>query len=143
MNVNIPLGFEPVQFKSPFIDGNGPVYALADGMRFGMRVEERHCNLAGSVHGGMLATLADFAMGRALARQRKNLQRLVTLNLNLDYVGRAPAGTWIEALVQIKKQEGSVVFAICEIREGERIVLVASGVFKFLGGRDGQAPSPQ
>lgn len=140
MTAEIPPGFVLVDYTSPFLDVNGPVYIHADTgfPRFGLRVEARHCNLSGLVHGGMLATLADFAMGRALARQRENLQRLVTLSLGLDYVGTAAVGTWIEAWVQIRKHEGSVVFATCDIRERERIVLVANGVFKFLVRREKQ-----
>ncbi len=134
MTTTIPAGFEPIQFKSPFIDVNGPIYARIDEpvLHLALRVEQRHCNLTGSLHGGMLATLADFAMGRALGKLRGGTQPLVTLNLNLDYIGMTSIGAWVEMLVRIKKEKGSVVFATCEIRDGEKLVLVASGVFKFI-----------
>lgn len=134
MTATIPAGFALVDFKSPFMEVNGPIYAAIDEptLHLGFRVEQRHCNLNSSLHGGMLATLADFAMGRALGRTRDTLQPLVTLNLNLDYIGTTTVGAWIEIFVQLKKSSGGVVFATSEIRDGEKLMLTASGVFKFL-----------
>lgn len=134
MSLPTPDGYELIDFKSPFMEVNGPIYCRVDEpvLHLGIRVEQRHCNLTGSMHGGMLATLADFAMGRALGRTRNSNQPLVTLNLNLDYIATTSVGSWVEMHVQLKKPNGGVVFATCEIREGERLMLVASGVFKFL-----------
>jgi acyl-coenzyme A thioesterase 13 len=46
----------------------GPVHVReADGGRvFGLRIEERHRNAGGVAHGGLLATLVDYALGRAI-----------------------------------------------------------------------------
>jgi uncharacterized protein (TIGR00369 family) len=137
MSTPIPAGFAPVDSKSPFMEVNGPIYAAIDEptLHLGFRVEQRHCNPNGSLHGGMLATLADFAMGRALGRSRDTLQPLVTVNLNLDYIGTTAAGAWVEIFVQLNKVSGGVVFATCEIRDGDQLLLTASGVFKFIAAR--------
>ena len=134
MTLPIPDGFEPIQFKSPFIDVNGPIFARRDQptLHLGMRVGAGHCNVSGSLHGGMLATLADFSMGRALGHMRGEPQPLVTLNLNLDYIGTTSIGAWVDVRVQIKKGRGNVTFATCEISDGDKLLLTASGVFKFI-----------
>ncbi len=134
MPATVPAGFTPVETKSHFVEANGPFYSRDDSpdLHLGFLAEPRHCNALGIVHGGMMATIADFAMGRALARIRNNGQGLVTLNLNLDYVGAAAIGAWLEIAVQVKKQQGSIVFAVCDVRDGDKVVLTASGVFKFV-----------
>src|SRR3712207_8855227 len=43
---------------------------------FGLRVEERHLNVAGKAHGGLLATLVDFSLGRAVARSEEHTSEL-------------------------------------------------------------------
>lgn len=61
MSAHIPDGFAPLQLRpNPYINACGPLYGRRDGdaLCLGLRVERRHCNPAGSCHGGMLATLA-------------------------------------------------------------------------------------
>jgi acyl-coenzyme A thioesterase 13 len=134
----IPAGFEPIDFKMPFIDVNGPVYHRVDApvLHLGLRIEERHCNSLGTVHGGLLATLADISLARALVWKREE-KRAFTLNLNLDYIDTASVGAWLEAHVTIKRDSGSIAFATSEIREGNKLILMASGVFKFITPRNG------
>ena len=60
----LPLEGEEISF-SGFGGHVGPLYRLpheGDRPRFGFRVEQKHMNSAGSVHGGMLMALADVAM---------------------------------------------------------------------------------
>ncbi len=134
MTNNIPAGFAPIDFNMPFMDLIGPVYHLqgAEILHLAMRVEKRHCNSLGTVHGGLLATLADIASVRALVQKVDNGKRAFSLNLNLDYIGTAHEGAWLEAHVQLRKESGSIGFTTCEIREGERLVMIANGTFKFV-----------
>src|SRR4051812_50168149 len=54
--------------------------------------DERHLNGAGSVHGGLLATLADTAMGAALATTTGEGERPATVSLTMTYLEPAPEG---------------------------------------------------
>ena len=48
-----------------------------------LEVDDKHTNIYGAAHGGVLATLVDTAMGVAAASVG---YRIVTLNLNLSYI---------------------------------------------------------
>ena len=134
MAAEVPAGYEPIDFNIPFLQLIGPVYHLvgAPVLRLGMLIEQKHCNSLATVHGGLLATLADVATVRALVQHQGDDKRAFTISLNLDYIGTAHEGAWLEAQVQIKKGNGSVGFATCEIKEGERLIMMASGSFKFI-----------
>ena len=51
-----------------------------------------HVNLQGLVHGGMLATLADTAMGLAVRTQLEPGRRHVTVNLSVEFLTPGRAG---------------------------------------------------
>ncbi|WP_317930536.1 PaaI family thioesterase [Halioxenophilus sp. WMMB6] len=134
MAKEIPAGYEPIDFDIPFFQLIGPVYHKvgAEVLHLGMLIEKQHCNSLATVHGGLLATLADVAAVRALVQHLGDDKRAFTISLHLDYIGTAYEGDWLEAHVQIKKGQGSVGFATCEIKEGERLIMMASGSFKFI-----------
>jgi acyl-coenzyme A thioesterase PaaI-like protein len=67
--MTVPDGFAPLFRTSPATDLIGPIYCRGRGkdLALGLRVEEKHCNARCTVHGGILATLADVALGYAMA----------------------------------------------------------------------------
>lgn len=127
-------GFEPLVFGSPFFDFIGPVYhrIYPSHEQLGLLLEEKHCNTFMVAHGGLLATLADVAMSRALVRARGNGIKALTISLNVDFIGTAGVGAWIEAHVALQKTVGSVGFATCEVREGDTVLVTANGAFKYV-----------
>jgi acyl-coenzyme A thioesterase 13 len=134
--VNGPApGFQPLFRSSPVIDLIGPVYSRGEGrdLALGLRAESKHCNMRGGVHGGILATLADVALGYAMAFSTTPPTGLVTVNLTLDFAGTARVGDWIEARVDVQKQGGRLAFANCYITVGEQRIVRASGVFLVAG----------
>ena len=139
--MNVPPGFKPLFRTSPVLDLIGPIYSLGEGKNLvlGLRAEVKHCNARGTVHGGMLATLADVALGYTMAFSSDPPAGLVTANLSLDFAGTAKAGDWLETHVDIQKQGSRLSFANCYIFvEGQRIVR-ASAVFLVAGPIDAQA----
>jgi len=139
--MNVPPGFKPLFRTSPVLDLIGPIYSLGEGKNLvlGLRAEAKHCNARGTVHGGMLATLADVALGYTMAFSSEPPAGLVTANLSLDFAGTAKAGDWLEAHIDIQKQGSRLSFANCYIlAQGERIVR-ASAVFLVAGRLDTQA----
>ena len=94
-----------------------------------LRVEEKHLNTRGIAHGGMLVTLADSALGIALATSRTPPTPMVTVNLSTDFADAAHAGDWIEAHVDIQKVGARLAFANCYLVVGNKRILRASGVF--------------
>lgn len=128
----LPEGAEEI----PFVGYNkyiGPLYRLPDegGLhRFCFRVENRHMNCAGTVHGGMLMSLADIAMSRA-ARAGTDAQNSSTVSLSCDFVGPGKLADLIEARVRVTRRTRTIVFLSADITSGGRTLLVASGVWKI------------
>ena len=116
----LPEGFALLARTSPFADLIGPIHqkAGADGLVFGVRAESKHCNVRGHVHGGVLATIADIAMGYSTAFSTQPPTGLVTVNLSIDYVGKAELGDWIEVQTDIQKIGRSLAFANCNLLVG-------------------------
>ena len=135
MNTQIPEDFKlfSSSYEMPFMELIGPIYRHRDhaSVRLGILVDDNHCNPMGTVHGGMLSTLADAAAGLTLI-ENDGKRGAVTINLNMDFIGSANRGAWLEAVPTIKKVGGSVGFCVCEIFEGDRLILRASGAFKFI-----------
>lgn len=133
-SLNIPPGFGPLPRTSPATELIGPILAKGSGSEliFGLRAEPKHCNGRNTVHGGILATLADVALGYATAFSTNPPTALVTTSLSLDYAGAARLGDWLEATVDIQKIGSRLAFASAHIHvNGERIVR-ASAVFAVI-----------
>ena len=99
----------------------------------GLRAEEKHCNMRGTVHGGIIATLADIALGYTLAFSSKPPLGAVTANLSLDFAGTAQKGDWLETRVDVQKKGSRLAFANCYISVGENRIVRASAVFVVTG----------
>ena len=128
-------GFKPLFRSSPVIDLIGPVYSKGEGadLVLGLRVENKHCNMRGTLHGGILATLADVALGYTIAFSTKPPTGLVTASLSLDFAGTANVGDWLEAQVDVQKKGSRLAFANCYISVGEERIVRASAVFLVAG----------
>lgn len=126
----LPEGYVPFHRSGPFLDLVGPLYERLEGdsLLLGLRVEDRHCNRRGFVHGGLLVTLADLVLGYNLVRRGGNGGG-ITVNLTTDFAGSARPGDWLEARADVQKATGSVAFANCYICVGERRIVRASGIF--------------
>ena len=139
--MDIPREFRPLFRTSPVLDLIGPLYCRGEGVDLviGLRVEAKHCNARGTAHGGILATLADIALGYTMAFASKPPANLVTANLTLDFAGTAKVGDWLEARVDVQKQGSRLSFANCYIIVNEQRIVRASAVFLVAGQLDASA----
>lgn len=124
-------GFAALFRTSPFLDRTGPFYSRGKGagMVIGLRALEHHMNARGLVHGGVLMTLADVALGYAMATTADPPLGLITTNLSADIAGSAKLGDWIEAQVDIQKIGRTLAFANAYLHVGEARIARVSGVF--------------
>ena len=139
MDSTIPDGFRRVELApNPFLEAVGPLYArFADGeFVLGFLVETRHCNPAGSCHGGMMSTLADMLLILGANAQAHLNRYLATVNLSTDFVAPAPAGAWLEGRMQVVRVTRSLVFAQGTITRNGEAVLRTSGILKPVGEPD-------
>jgi uncharacterized protein (TIGR00369 family) len=131
----IPEGFHRIERLSPFNALVGPLYErrAGDSVSIGLAVEEKHTNSRGICHGGVLATLADLALGYAMLAKSGD-RGFVTAHLAVDYAGAARSGDWIESRVEIQHVGSRLAFANCYLVAGEKPIVRASAIFA----RDGK-----
>ena len=137
MTPAIPAGFVAHTRKSPVTDPWEPIYAQEqDGVVvLGLRIGAQHCNARGFLHGGVIAALADNAMGHSY---RATLLRsdpevgasAVTLSLSLDYIAIAHQDAWLQTHPRVLKAGRSVGFVEALIYADEELVARASATFK-------------
>ena len=120
---------------SPFNALVGPLYERrnADGVSIGLVIEEKHTNSRGICHGGVLATLADLALGYAmLAKSGDSADKrgsFLTAHLAVDYAGAAKVGDWIESQVEIQRVGARLAFANCYLVANHKPIVRASAIF--------------
>ena len=133
----VPTGFSVLPIGGGFIVDNGPLYVRQDGdvVRLGFRVEARHCNLLGILHGGMMATFCDMLLPVAAHRGSAALgQRfLPTVSLQVDYLSPVPQGAWVEGTAQVLRTTRSLVFVQGLVDADGEPAARASGILKIGG----------
>jgi uncharacterized protein (TIGR00369 family) len=118
---DVPAGFEPLTNAGTFVELVGPLYEQ-DGV-VGLRVDERHLNVAGTTMGGLLATLVDVAFGRAVRAEAEGEVTVATVSLTTDYLRPGPPGAWLEARTEVERLGGRLAFGDCSVRaDGEEVV---------------------
>jgi len=127
----IPEGFRKIERLSPFNALVGPLYERREGdaVSIGLAIEAKHTNSRGTCHGGVLATLADLALGYAMLAKTGDRGSFVTAHLAVDYAGAARAGDWIESRVEIQRVGSRLAFANCYLIVDEKPVVRASAIF--------------
>ena len=136
-----PAGFEPHFRKSPVTDPWEPLFS-----RFGHRVVEigtllkpAHCNSRGFAHGGVIAALADNAMGLSFGEARRGdgigireATGALTISLTLDYVAPAKVGQWLQVSPRVLKAGRSMGFVDALVTADGETVARASATFRIL-----------
>ena len=144
--LGIPEGFRVIERpRQTFMSLVGPTYIKQTSPEatpiLGLRAEEKHLNMRGIVHGGMLVSFADSALASALNHARQVPLSLVTVSLTTDFVDAARLGDWIEAHVDVQKVGVRMAFANCYLQVGTKRILRASGVFAVV--RSAVEPPPR
>jgi len=132
----LPEGYAPLSRSSPLLELIGPVYCRGSGLQLeiGLRADHRHANGRGTVHGGILATLADIGMGYAMAFASDPPLPLITASMHLDYLGAVQVGEWIDVRLEHSKRGRQMAFATVTLQVGERVVARANAVFAVPAG---------
>jgi uncharacterized protein (TIGR00369 family) len=132
---NIPPGFAPIEAGGDFMAHNGPLYLLHEGsrVRIGFRVEQRHANPMGNLHGGMMASFCDMLLPLSVHRLSPEVGHrfLPTISLQIDYLAPAPLGAWVEGEAGLLRATRSLVFAQGLVQADGVPCARTSGVFKI------------
>jgi uncharacterized protein (TIGR00369 family) len=136
MTEQIPAGFEPHFRKSPFTDPWEPLYSkrMEKSVHLGLRLAKPHTNGRGLIHGGLIASLADNAMGYSCAQAMGwNISMsLVTISLGVDYAGTANLGQWLAVECEVIKTGKTICFAQSLIKADDVVIARANGTFRVV-----------
>jgi len=129
--VEVPAGFTPFENQGPFLEAVGPILVRQgeQGPILALRAEQRHANHRGTVQGGLLATLADFALGRAIEADAEDGRERATVSLTVDFLKPAQPGDWIESRTKVDRVGGKLSFADCSLTVDDREVVRARAVW--------------
>jgi acyl-coenzyme A thioesterase PaaI-like protein len=125
----------PVMLGDPFADLAGPIHRLSmdsaeEPVRFGMLVEDRHCNRLGFCHGGLLATFLDIALGVGAIEAGGQDWGGPTIHLGIDYLQGAPKGDWIESRFILEHGTRSLLFVTGSVIGSAGKIATCSALFK-------------
>ena len=131
-----PAGFVRHDRPSPMTDPWQPLHRrIADGtVVLGLEIREAHCNGRYFMHGGLITTLADNAMGLSVLELKKKQggspAHGVTLNLSVDFIRRGEIGDWVEFRPRIDKLGRTISLVGCEIvANGDQVLARASASY--------------
>jgi uncharacterized protein (TIGR00369 family) len=132
---DIPQGFRAIPRLSPFNALVGPLFERRSGedISIGLHIEEKHTNSRGICHGGVLATLADLALGYSMQAKGGESALYVTAQLSIDYAGSAKVGDWIESTVEVQRVGARLAFANGYLVADGRRIVRASAIFARAG----------
>ena len=137
-DLTAPAGFARHDRQSPLTDPWEPLYSrkAERAVVLGLRAGPAHTNSRGFVHGGLIGALADNAMGLSCARVSGHIGGLVTVNLNVDFLGTALEGQWLEFDTVFVKPGRTLCFAQAFVTADGQPCARADAVFRV---RDGEA----
>jgi uncharacterized protein (TIGR00369 family) len=99
--------------------------------RLRMQPELRHTNNAGNVHGGAIMTLIDAALfATAKIQGLSTLRSAVTLDLSVQFIGGVRPGPLLDAVGEVLKETGRLVFVRGVVEQDGATVAAFSGVLR-------------
>lgn len=132
--MSVPAGFTETTLIDPFERHVGPVFeqGVKGSKRFALRVDERHVNARGVVHGGMMLTFADAALGQAVWDFTDRVPS-VTMNMQAQFIDGARLGELIEVKPELVRRTRALVFVRGDFTADSRTLMTISSVWKLLG----------
>jgi uncharacterized protein (TIGR00369 family) len=129
-----PPGYTETRLVDPFEIYVGPVFETGGkgAKRFAMRVDERHLNGRRIVHGGMLMTFADAALGQA-AWDETDHAPSVTLQMQVQFQRGAELDDLIEVAPVLIRRTKSLLFIRGDFEVKGEIVMTVASLWKLLG----------
>ncbi len=118
---------------SGFLQLIGPLWQrVADGEHeYALLTEDKHHNRRGLVQGGVLMTFADRSCGMT-ARHVSGRPTLATVQLDVHFVEAGKIGELLVSRPHVVRTTRSLIFITTELKADQRVLAMASGVFKIL-----------
>ena len=115
------------RFTGPFSE-----VLLPSGMRRALELDARHENAEGLVHAGVLSTMADFTLERAVSDEFGCELRAASVQINLQMLATTRAGRWLYGEALVLRRTRELVFVSGELFSEERSLVTMSGIWKLI-----------
>jgi len=131
---DVPEGFERHFRQSPLTDPWEPLYSKRTdkAVIIGLRLAKPHTNARGLIHGGLIAALADNAMGYSSAHIMGGGSSLVTIGLAVDFTGTAELGQWLAIESDVIKTGSTICFAQSLVKADGVVIARANATFRVV-----------
>ncbi len=132
--MDVPEGFQPHFRRSPLTDPWEPLYSKRtdQAVVIGLRLAKPHTNGRGLIHGGLIAALADNAMGYSCAQRMGGAASLVTIGLAVDFIGSAKMGQWLAVESDVIRTGSTICFAQSLIKADDAVIARANATFRVV-----------
>jgi uncharacterized protein (TIGR00369 family) len=132
--MEVPPGYVRHFKTSPLTDPWEPLFSIREPskVKIGLFAGDAHCNSRGFLHGGIIAALADNAMGLSCAEQLDGISGGVTVHMGIDYLATGIKGQWIEFDTYFTKVGRAVSFANCEVTANGEVIARGNAVYQIL-----------
>ena len=97
--------------------------------RFELAVEAKHLNPNGTLHGGVVYSLADSAMGAALFAELDAGEMCVTLEIKMQYLAAVTGGALVVEATVVNRTKRIGVMEAKVFGDADRLVAIATGTF--------------
>ena len=130
----VPEGFAPHFKRSPVTDPWEPLFSRRGekSVQLGVWLREAHCNSRGLLHGGVIAALADNAMGLSCVASQQAARSALTVSLNVDYLATAKIGQWLLIDPRVVKTGSTLGFVDALIAADGETIARATATFRML-----------
>ena len=119
----------------PFLDllGVQPISAQNGRAEFELTVGETHLRTLGLLHGGVVASLLDTAMGFAAVTKAPENFHVVTVQLNVNFIAPSKAGDTLTAVGEVQHTGRKTAVVRGEIKnQSGTLIGTATATFMFL-----------
>jgi uncharacterized protein (TIGR00369 family) len=96
-----------------------------------LRTDEKHRSPSGAVHGGVLSTLVDYAMGAAIFGCLKEGHLCSTIEFKLNYLAPVQVHDLIHANAHVLRLGRSHAIVETKLNVNEKIVVTALGTYNI------------
>jgi uncharacterized protein (TIGR00369 family) len=126
-------GWEP-HVDGTYVSGIGEVFERRRdaAIEIALRTDARHVNLSGIVHGSIVMTLIDRAIGlncRAVA----DGDSMTTATLTVNFLRHIAVGDFVSVTCRLRKKGRKAFFCDADAWVGDRLVATATGMCMKVG----------
>lgn len=121
-------------YKTPILENflGFQIEELEEGKAtYKLKIDDKHCNIYGYIHGGTLASISDVAMGVSCVTLGK---LVVTIDMSISYIRNVTAGSTLTAIGKVISDGKTIMRATGQVYDENMQLLVNSQASYYVTG---------